>query len=66
MAVTALKEMREARGLSAVSVSKDLGISRKTLNRHEAQDVMKLARLIRLGYSAYYGVPIDALEEVAA
>lgn len=55
----ALRTLRETRGLQPAQVAQELGISVRTIYRHEAS--LNLNRLLKLGYAAYYGVPVEEL-----
>jgi transcriptional regulator with XRE-family HTH domain len=55
-----LRELREQRGLTRQQVATDLGISERTVIRHE-DGTTPLRRVHLLAYADYYGVAVDSL-----
>lgn len=58
--VTALKEMREARGLTQAQLAELVGVSRKTINTVE-NGVFVPSTVIALKLAAALGEPVEAL-----
>ena len=58
--ITALKEMREARGLTQAQLAELVGVSRKTINTVE-NGVFVPSTVIALKLAAALGEPVEAL-----